>query len=91
MIWKKNQEWITGGPWYNTSICKNLHGNCLRDLLEIQELTDIISCVLLMHMKNSINHLVMMLDSVGVFHYHQIQQHTHWFRSVQPYNSSVVG
>ena len=20
-----NQDWMTGGPWYNTSICKKLH------------------------------------------------------------------
>ena len=24
---KHNSEWITGGPWYNISICKKLHGN----------------------------------------------------------------
>ena len=23
---KHNQDWITGGPWYNTYICKKLHG-----------------------------------------------------------------
>ena len=23
---KNNSEWMTGGPWYNTSICKKLHG-----------------------------------------------------------------
>ena len=23
---KHNSEWMTGGPWYNTSICKKLHG-----------------------------------------------------------------
>ena len=27
MIRKKNPECMTGGPWYNTSICKKLHGN----------------------------------------------------------------
>ena len=41
---------------------------CLRDLLEMQELIDIISCVLLMHMKNSINNIVVMAAEVGVFH-----------------------
>ena len=49
--------------------------NCLRDLLEIQDLKDIISCVLLMHMKKSINNLVMMAAEVGVVHYQQIQQY----------------
>ena len=24
---EQNSEWMTGGPWYNTSICKKLHGN----------------------------------------------------------------
>ena len=24
---KHNSEWMTGGPWYNTSICKKLPGN----------------------------------------------------------------
>ena len=47
---------------------------CLKDLLEIQELTYIISCVILMHMKNSIHHILMMAETVGVVHYHQIQQ-----------------
>ena len=28
---------------------------CLKDLLEMQELTDIISCVILMHMKNNLS------------------------------------
>ena len=23
---KKKSEWMTGGPWYNTSICGKLHG-----------------------------------------------------------------
>ena len=23
---KHNSEWMTVGPWYNTSICKKLHG-----------------------------------------------------------------
>ena len=56
----------------------------------MQELTDIISCVILMHLKNSIHHLVMMEAVVGVFHYHQIQQQKHWFFLMQPYISLVV-
>ena len=24
---KHDPEWMSGGPWYNTSICKKLHGN----------------------------------------------------------------
>ena len=23
-----NSDWLTGGPWYNTSICKKLHEKC---------------------------------------------------------------
>ena len=23
---ENNSEWMTGGPWYNISICKRLHG-----------------------------------------------------------------
>ena len=76
---KHTSEWMTGGPWYNTSIQKNYMEKCLRGLLEMQELKYIISCVLLMNMKNSINHLVMMAAAVGVVHCHQIQQQKHWF------------
>ena len=57
---------------------------CLRDLLEMQELTDIISCVPLMNMEKSINNILMMAAAVGVFHYHKTQQQKHWFRLVQP-------
>ena len=78
-MYKHNSDWMRGGTWYNTSICKKLHGKCLRDLLGEQELTYIISCVLLMQMKNNIHNLVMMTEAVEFFHYHQIQQHKYWF------------
>ena len=39
---KHNSYWVTGGSWYNISICKNCMETCLNDLLEMQELTDII-------------------------------------------------
>ena len=29
----QSSDWLTGGPWYNTYICKKLHENCLRYLL----------------------------------------------------------
>ena len=29
----QNSDWLTGGPWYNASICNKLHGNYLRGLL----------------------------------------------------------
>ena len=69
---------MTGGPWYKKYICKKLHW----DLLEMKELIDIISCVLLMHMKKRINNVVMMAAAVGVAHYHQVQQQKHWFHLV---------
>ena len=48
---------MTGDPWYNTSICKNYMENCFNNSLDMQELIDIISCVLLMHTKqNSSEH-----------------------------------
>ena len=63
---------------------RNYTENCLRDLLEIQELTDIISCVLLIHIKKSIHNIVVMASEVGVVQYHQIQHQKHWFCLVQP-------
>ena len=50
---KNNPDWMTGGPWYNTSIFFNDMKTCLDNLLEMQELTDIISCVLSMQIKNN--------------------------------------
>ena len=52
---KHNSDWMTGGPWYNTHICKNYIEMCLKSSLNIQDLTDIISCVILMHVKKIIN------------------------------------
>ena len=64
---------MTGGPWYDTSICKNDMEQCLKNLLEIKEFTDIISCVLLMHMIESIYHILMMSAVVLVMRYHKIR------------------
>ena len=33
MIWKNNTDWMTGGPWYNTYICKKLHGTMLEEFI----------------------------------------------------------
>ena len=30
---KHNSDWITGGPWYNTFICKQLHGNVFEEFI----------------------------------------------------------
>ena len=58
---------------------KNYTGNCLNNLLEMQELADIISFVLLIHMKNIIRKPLMMVAAVVVMRYHQIQQQNHQF------------
>ena len=70
-------------PGITNLFVRNYMEKCLRDLLEIQKLTDIISCVLLLHMKNSIDRLVVMAAAVGVVHYHQIQQQEHYIRLMQ--------
>ena len=36
---KHNSEWMTSGPWYNTSICKKLHGKLFEGFI-INERTD---------------------------------------------------
>ena len=86
---KHNSDWMTGGPWYNTSICKKYMETCLKNSLEMQELTDIISCVLLMHMKKIIRHHVIMEAAVVVIYYHQIQQHRHFFQCNHPFHWSL--
>ena len=35
----QNSDWMTGGPWYNTSICKKLHGKVFEAFI-INEITD---------------------------------------------------
>ena len=30
---KNNPNFITGGPWYNTSICKKLHGTVFEEFV----------------------------------------------------------
>ena len=74
---KHNPYWIPGGPWYNTSICKKYMEQCLNNLLEMQELTYIISCGLLMHMININHNIFMMVASLVVMHYSQIQKYKH--------------
>ena len=78
MIWtKKIQNGQLVVPGITHIFVRIYMENCLSDLLEIQEITDIISCVILMHMKKSINNIVIMSEAVGVVHYHQIQQQKH--------------
>ena len=35
----QNSDWSTSGPWYNTSICKKLHGKVFEGF-SINERTD---------------------------------------------------
>ena len=30
---KQNSEWMTGGPWYNISISKKLHGKLFEEFI----------------------------------------------------------
>ena len=34
-MYKHNSYCVTGGPWYNTSICKNYTETCLKNSLEM--------------------------------------------------------
>ena len=68
---------MTGGPWYNTSICKKLHVNVFEGFIRNTR-TEIynIMCSIDAHEK-SINNIAMMAEAVGVVHYHQIQKQKH--------------
>ena len=35
----QDSDWMTGGPWYNVSICKKLHGNVFEGFI-INAITD---------------------------------------------------
>ena len=37
---KHNSEWMTGGPWYNTYICKKFHGKMFEVFIR-NEITEI--------------------------------------------------
>ena len=40
MIWtNKKSDWLTGGPWYNTYICKKLHRKLFEGFI-INSITD---------------------------------------------------
>ena len=81
---KQNSEWMTVGTWYNTSICKELHGNVLEGFIRnaITERYNIM-CSIDAHDK-LIHQNIMMEEEVVVIHYHQIQQKKHSFCLVQP-------
>ena len=39
-------DWSNTGPWYNIAICSKSHRNIFEDYLDMQEQTDISSCVI---------------------------------------------
>ena len=90
-MYKHNPEWVSGGPWYNTYICKELHGKLFEVFIRNSRIYRYkIMCSIDAHEK-LIRQNMIMEAAVGFVHYHQIQQQKHWFRSVQPYISLVVG
>ena len=64
-------------PGITNIFVKNYMEQCLDNILEMGELTDIISCVLLMHMENRSHHMLMSVVAVMVMFHHQVQQHKH--------------
>ena len=32
-MYKNNPDWMKGGPWYNISICKKLHGKVFEEFI----------------------------------------------------------
>ena len=72
---KHNPDWITSGPWYNTSVCKKNTWNIfLKIILEIQELKDMNLYGLLVHMRNISHKLLIMVSMVVVIYYHKMRQ-----------------
>ena len=67
----QNSDWMTGGPWYNTSICNKLHGNVFEGF-NINARTDTynIMCCIDAYERIIINILsVMIASDVWFFHY----------------------
>ena len=58
--------WLTNGPCYNTTICAKLYGTVFKNILEIQELADIILCVLLINIRKNRHHFLIKVTSVVV-------------------------
>ena len=71
---KHNSYWITGGVWYNTSICKRLHGKVFEELITNERTYRYnIMCYIDAHQK-IIHQNMIMEAAVVVIYYHQIQQ-----------------
>ena len=63
---KHNSDWLTCGPWYNTFICKKLHGKVFEEFIR-NERTDRynIVCSIYEH-KKIIHHNMMMASALVV-------------------------
>ena len=72
---KNNSGWMTGGPWYNTCICKQLYRNVFEGFI-INARTDRynIMCYIDTHENKLFYQNMMMEGEVVIIHYHQIQQ-----------------
>ena len=81
----QNSYWMKGDPWYNTSICKKLHGK-LFEAFVINARSDRYNIMCYIDVfEDKLNILDMMVAAaVGVVHYQQIQQQKYYNRSVQP-------
>ena len=75
---------MTGGTWYNTSICNKSHENMFEGFIRNARTGRYnIMCSINEH-ENSINHRAVMVSEVGVVHYQKIQQQKHSNFLVQP-------
>ena len=88
----KNLDWMTGGPWYNTYICKKLYGKLFEGFI-IKERNDRyhIMCSIDVYEKEHQSSICDDGSSGGGCPLQKIQQQKHYNRSVQPYILLVVG
>ena len=74
---KHNSDYITGGPWYNTSNCKEVYGNLFGEFIRNAR-TDRYNIMYSIGAHEKIIHQNMMVEAaLLVIHYHQIQQQKH--------------
>ena len=91
-MYKHNSDCITGGTWYNTFICKKLHRKLFEEFIRNSRNDRYnLMCSIDAHLKKIVHHNMVMEAAFLVIHYHQIKQQRHYFHSVQPSISLVVG
>ena len=89
---KHNPDLMTGGTWYNTYICKKLHGNVFEGFIRNARTNRYnIMCSIDAHEKLIHQNMIMMESDVVVIHYYQIQQKKHYICLVPPSISFVIG